>query len=325
MGLTLHQKVKKMLDAGKQYRKDKGYNLEWRRYYNYYIGKHWKKNLPASHPGIVMNVCMNMIESVLSALLKQAPTAYVVALGDEPEAAQACESYTAAFASWSEEEDFQRTLRLGGRNRYIYGTNHLKVWWDKNRKEEQGEFVIDAVSPFAIFHDPFANDVSDAEFIIQGKRMSVERLNRLGKAKLTETDDVSQELRPGDYKEPEGGTLVYEAWIEGGKRVVMFTDDKIIRDLENPYEHQQMPFIRDVDVEIPDEYEGIGMIEPIITLQREINERRSQGVIYSRFHTWPWIIAESGAVKHIERMTAEANQIIQVQPGMNIRREWAPV
>lgn len=324
---------KKRLSAARSYRNARDFYERWKRCYNYFVGNHWKKTLPDEHPRIVMNICMNMIESVISSLLTQSPTGYVVPVSDSEEDQRVCEAYTGALSYWSEENDYQRILRLGKRNSFIYGTNHYKVWWDREGGQDAqledgtltktGEVVVDAVSPFGIFHDPHATCLRDCEFIIQGKHVSAERLKRLAGAKLPTQEKVTGELQ-ADETRKEGTVTVYEGWFEGGEQQVWFTDDKVIFSGPNPYEHKKFPFVRDVDLEIPDEYEGIGMIEPIMSLQREINERRSQGVIYSRFHTYPWTIVDKGALDTPKKLTNEPNLVLQVRQGMNIRRDYAP-
>ena len=66
-----------------------------------------------------------------------------------------------------------------------------------------------------------------------------------------------------------------EYW-EDDRVVTVANREFIVRDEPNPYNHQMKPFIKVVDQSVPKEFLGIGELEPIETLQYELNDRRNQ-------------------------------------------------
>lgn len=59
--------------------------------------------------------------------------------------------------------------------------------------------------------------------------------------------------------------------------LLVFADRTVlIKAIPNPFDHQERPLIRSVLFNVPKEWYGIGMIEPVIPLQHELNTIRNQ-------------------------------------------------
>jgi hypothetical protein len=83
---------------------------------------------------------------------------------------------------------------------------------------------------------------------------------------------------PDDIEQREGGKQLYELieYWEDDRVVTIANRNIVIRDEENPYRHGKKPFVRLVDQAVPHEFLGIGELEPIESLQYELNDRRNQ-------------------------------------------------
>lgn len=61
---------------------------------------------------------------------------------------------------------------------WTYGTGFMKTTWDMTLAGGMGDAISRRVSPFALYPDPAANSLDDAEYIIEAKMMSPGELER---------------------------------------------------------------------------------------------------------------------------------------------------
>lgn len=120
-------------------------------------------------------------------------------------------------------------------------------------------------------------------------------------AERNETQDISDPKTFATGGKNEKNIEVIEYW-ENDRVVTLANRSVVIREEdENPYEYGKKPFIRVVDQSVPKEFCGIGEIEPIETLQYELNDMRNQrmdnaSMILNRM----WIVANSANVDEDE-------------------------
>jgi len=94
----------------------------------------------------------------------------------------------------------------------------------------------------------------------------------------------------------------------------------IIRQEENPYPHQQKPFVRIVDTLVPNEFYGIGEAERLEVLQRELNSVRNARMDNTKFRlNKVLLVARSAGVNYKNLFfkpgaIIPANDINQIRP-----------
>lgn len=85
-------------------------------------------------------------------------------------------------------------------DKYLYGTGFVKTTWDMTLAGGMGDSITRRVSPYALYPDPQATSFTDANFIIEARRMSIQELDRRwpGTAKLFPGGgvDIDVDLQP---------------------------------------------------------------------------------------------------------------------------------
>ena len=154
---------------------------------------------------------------------------------------------------------------------------------------------VEVVDLYDFFVDPKATTIDNAEWVIHRSMRTLDYLHEMmedGKyknIKLLE-DEGGSFAGNDDEKQMRRNTIgismpveqrndklieILEYWTD--ERVITVANRKIIiRDQENPFRHGKKPFIVCVDQKIPHEFYGMGELEPIETLQYELNDRRNQ-------------------------------------------------
>lgn len=158
--------------------------------------------------------------------------------------------------------------------------------------------VVELVDLYDLFVDPKATTIDNARWVIHRTMKPLSHLKQLQKqgiyknvalvenTKLTlNENDKSQRWSTIDLSTPvdelgEGDSdkrmvELLEYW-EDDHVCTVANREIIIREDENPYKHGKKPFLRVVDQSVPHEFYGIGELEPIESLQYELNNRRNQ-------------------------------------------------
>ncbi|RLI55084.1 MAG: hypothetical protein DRP09_11020 [Candidatus Thorarchaeota archaeon] len=108
--------------------------------------------------------------------------------------------------------------------------------------------------------------------LVKGTGLSYEddqKSMRRGVLGVAIPDDVTDPGKKEDLIE------LIEYW-EDDRVVTVANRSIIIREEDNPYKHGKKPFVRIVDQAVQHEFLGIGELEPIESLQYELNDRRNQ-------------------------------------------------
>jgi len=153
---------------------------------------------------------------------------------------------------------------------------------------------VEIVDLYDFFIDPKATTIDNAEWVIHRSMRTLDYLHEMmedGKYKnIKLLEDEGTFIVSDDEKQQRRSTIgismpveqkndklieILEYWTD--ERVITVANRKIIiRDQENPFRHGKKPFIACVDQKIPHEFYGMGELEPIETLQYELNDRRNQ-------------------------------------------------
>ncbi len=181
------------------------------------------------------------------------------------------------------------------------------VRWEERRSYEVVERrpELDVLDILDVYPDPEARNEKEAMGIVVRSWIGKDELQELGKGKYpiyVNTD--SSTLSGGRYAYSEsrqvrqssrgaGSTAatsdkdieLLSFWIledldgDGIReetQVVIANRSVLLRAMGNPFHHQKRPVIRTVLFPVPMEWFGIGLIEPIIPLQHEVNTLRRQ-------------------------------------------------
>ena len=156
---------------------------------------------------------------------------------------------------------------------------------------------IELVDLYDFFWDPRAIDMESARWVAHRTYQTFDHLEQLQKegvyknvallkdATLVSGDDEKASRRgtlgiamPDELASKNEGKNVIELieYWEDEKVITVANRGIVIRDEANPYRHGKKPFVRIVDQSVPHEFLGIGELEPIETLQYELNDRRNQ-------------------------------------------------
>lgn len=63
-------------------------------------------------------------------------------------------------------------------DKYLYGTGVAKTTWDMTLAGGMGDAITKRVDPFAFYPDPSASNMTDANYFVEARRMSVQELDR---------------------------------------------------------------------------------------------------------------------------------------------------
>jgi len=202
------------------------------------------------------------------------------------------------------------------KSQLMYGTAIIKVFWktetaevvkkepvDETFPEEEVEETtfdgpeIELIDLYDFFWDPRAIDIESSRWVAHRMYRGLDHLKELQKqgvyknisllenAAIVSDDDQKAQRRgvlgvavPDSLEANEEGKQMIELieYWENDRVVTVANRSIVVRDEPNPYRHGKKPFVRIVDQSVPHEFLGIGELEPIETLQYELNDRRNQ-------------------------------------------------
>lgn len=153
---------------------------------------------------------------------------------------------------------------------------------------------VEVVDLYDFFIDPKATNIDNAQWVIHRTLRPIEHIKELKKQGIYKNVDLlegtSFSAQQDDDKSDRRSTLgvsiapetadqnmveLLEYWTD--ERVVVVANRSVvIRDEKNPFQHGKKPFVHIVDQKVPHEFYGIGELEPIESLQYELNDKRNQ-------------------------------------------------
>ena len=177
----------------------------------------------------------------------------------------------------------------------IYGTSILKLTWKTGTKYDGPCAEVVDLAGSEIYFDPTTPNINDPHnWWIHEYEETLENIKANKNYTIANVDELTPQDQTNDYykdfrefiagRTPGKDTVakkgkIWEFWgeVDGEARLIVILNEKyIIRNDKNPYDHDCPPFIAIVDVEDPHEPLGIGEIEPIESLQYELNDVRNQ-------------------------------------------------
>lgn len=152
---------------------------------------------------------------------------------------------------------------------------------------------VELVDLYDFYWDPNGTDIDTCKWVFHRSMRHKDHIKDLAKQGIYKnvnlvlqedgfsiTDDDQKSMRRatiGISLPPDDSDMVelLEYW-EDGKVCTIANRKYVIREEENPYRHGKKIFVRCVDQKVPHEFCGIGELEPIESLQYELNDRRNQ-------------------------------------------------
>ncbi len=142
-----------------------------------------------------------------------------------------------------------------------------------------GDVNCSVKAPWHVFEQPCRNrenidwaiiwDTHDVDFL------KAKYPDRADKLKADSSDEVFHRYRL-DIGKLRGDVIVYEffhrstEFLDKG-RYIKFTKDVVLENIELPYQHGQLPYIRFTDIDVPDQIRGMSFFQELFPLQHQVN------------------------------------------------------
>ena len=264
----------------------------------------------------VYNICKLFADIFVSKMLKNDPIPTVRPFSTNTE--EFDENLSLAFGAVSEywwkaiadgSKQLTDTVRWGA----IGGIGVSKVYWDKNMKSGiyTGDVKWESINPRHVFFNPDARTEDELRWVIHRfpkEKSVVEEQFNLEKDSLTADDkELSEGDRTFSTKSQDGYStaddkdtvLVHDIWIKKcrehkkGKHVIVAGGKTLVE--EDNTEPDVLPFFVYNVNELLDDIYGLGIIFPILTIQRDMNRLNSLIMENSsRMGSVKWLVPEQG-------------------------------
>lgn len=219
-----------------------------------------------------------------------------------------------------------------------------KVEVEKTTKNQP---VVEMVDLYDFFWDPKGFDIDSCgwvahrtyrsyDYLIKMQKQGLyKNVNLLEKDKTRpfkgETDKITRTTALGTTdpqsvsgdSDKEANIELIEYW-EDNRVVTIANRTVVIRDDKNPFAHGKKPFVRFIDQSVPKEFCGIGELEPIETLQKELNDMRNQrmdnaSLILNRM----WLV-QNGANVDEDELVSDVGGVIHTDKIEGVQALYPP-
>jgi hypothetical protein len=238
------------------------------------------------------------IETIMPRLVGSRPK--VQAIPREPKDIPQADVVTKLLEYQWDMMDMKSKLKDWVRQALMYGVGVVKLTWSfkgQFGQVEEDQPKAEIVDLFDFFIDPDASSLETADYVIHRTYRHLNELKdnpnynvpRELEAQVTsdqykvQRDAIMGLSKPNDKDKKKVELLEY--WgkydinrdgIDEECLIVMANRTHVIRVEENPYDHSKKPFIAIQDTQLPQEFWAIGEIEPLSSLQYELNDVRNQ-------------------------------------------------
>lgn len=264
-------------------------------YYRIYRGK--LDNQKQAYEGrarLFINFCYSTVETILPRMVANRPKIEIA-----PRKGEAIESSTnlkKVLDYFWDVINMRRKLKQWVKQMLLYGVGVVRTGWDFRAEQGIDCPKVEPVDLFDWYVDPFASTLEDADYVIQVFTRDIEEVKANPRYKNTEklspeTEiDENKELRisignlisrqPSDRKK----VKIVDYWgkydlngdgLEEESHIVI-SGSTVLLEEPNPYIHGRKPFVVITDNDLPNEFWAIGEVEPLESLQYELNDVRNQ-------------------------------------------------
>lgn len=291
-----------------------------------------------------------VLPRLVSAIVSASPTASVHPL--KPSDVESAKLIEQLHNYQLNKMQFKRKLTPTLKSSLIFGTGVMKSQWTNQMIEVDGQKTekyagpsLDYVSPFDIMPDPHASSKDDADYIMQQyfvTKKTLEDWERKGKVgteangqPISDVTSMSRRRnsnRGEDWQERKLNTIgkrtggsrdttrdwvwIVEYWDSINDRFAMVANqNNLIKNEDNPYWANTIPFFFFRDYPLGDEFWGMGEVEVIQDLQEEINTQRNQRIDARSLSLNPILQVSQGAMIENDEIVFEPGRIWRTEPG----------
>jgi len=270
---------------------------KWKRWYDLYRSKSPTRSDSEGKSNIFIPMTFTAIETITPRLVSgymnsTEPPISVIPRGEED--IEKAESFEQLLTYQFEQINFPAKLLNYYKQCLIYGTSVIKVFWDLDTVYSQFDRPnFEVLDLYDFYVDPTAVTIDDARFCIHRSYISKEELeskrdvpgfkniNKVSGEDLSRDSESAPKYEEyGDFEQELDDDIkrdieILEYW-EDDRIIVVANQKTLICDKKNPFEHKRKPFVAIKLIPVPNEFYGIGIIEPIEGLQNELNTKHNQ-------------------------------------------------
>ena len=233
-------------------------------------------------------------------------------------------AYTDLLKFQFQKTDMEDIIEEWTKETLLYGTGFIKITWGLD--DMPNPEVVDI---FDIFPDPKARFLEEAKFVIHRVYRDVEDLeenpnydkkviNKLKKQDTSAEDNIERLKRLSiagttmrDKSRQRYEILEYWGKFKGKDYIIALErgSQELLRCDKNPYKCG-MPFVMANDQRIPHELYGIGEIEPIESLQNELNDIRNQRMDNVKLALNNMWVVQAGGVQFEDELISRPGGVI---------------
>lgn len=313
------------IEASKKWRKEEGFDADWRRFLDLYKGKHYDQYSDTDR--MLINICFSTVNVIAPAVAVNYPKITVNAVS--PDNAANAVIAEAVVNYWWRFKDIRSEFRRAVKDLLIFGHGWIKTGYRFVEEEELGGYddgdisdpvsggevatttvvtqdapFAERVSPFDIFVDPDATSMHDIKWIAQRIRRPIAEVKadkRYSKAAREDVQVMAVARYSDDpsrrkvYDKNYGYAEVWEYYCVTSRTMCVFTENGenfLIKPMRMPYAFGH-PFSMLRNYDVPDQFYPIGDLEQIEPLQRELNETRSQMMNHRKRFARKYLYKES--------------------------------
>jgi hypothetical protein len=319
------KEYRKHIEASKKWRKEEGFDADWRRFLDLYKGKHYDQY--SNEDRMLINICFSTVNVIAPAVAVNYPKITVNSV--KPDNAANAVIAEAVVNYWWRFKDIRSEFRRAVKDLLIFGHGWIKTGYRFVEEEEIGGYddgdisdpmeggeptattvitqdapFAERVSPFDVFVDPDATSMHDIKWIAQRIRRPIAEVKadkRYSKAAREDvqvmavarySDDPSRrKVHDKNY----GYAEIWEYYCVTSRTMCVFTENGenfLIKPMRMPYAFGH-PFSMLRNYDVPDQFYPIGDLEQIEPLQRELNETRSQMMNHRKRFARKYLYKES--------------------------------
>ncbi len=210
----------------------------------------------------------------------------------------------------------------------VLGIKLKNLFEEQKKKEIVKDYPKMTLVPILdFFFDPASTDIDSGRYCIHrysedldvlksqsektgGKYKNLDKLEESTGAPSA-TVDLLASIGVSGTANRKKGIEILEYWTDDWV-VKVANNEVVIMSQPNPFHHRKKPFAKWIDTPVPNEFYGIGEIEPIVYLQHELNTTRNQridNVSFALNRMWKKV---RGANISPDQLVSRPNGIIEV-------------
>lgn len=271
------------LDAfGEEHR---GRTDAYREYWRFYKGEQWKHERPPEEPVVTLNYCKRIVDAQVNFLFKKG---FDITIPDNPDTPE-LEDETGAFVkrrlddTWRWNKKALVCFELG-QTGAVTGDGYVRVSWDPSSKLAPPHPRIEVLPSHFVF--PEYGGESGLDRQVMTRCVVV----------FPRWEEVNRFTFRGSQKKREM-VLWYEVWTDESRQV--WREDKMVS--EDVNWAGEIPIVHIANYPCAGESFGMSDLQPIIDLNREVNEKSTDISDVIQYHGSPVTILRGAKVSQLER------------------------